>query len=194
MMMLRRSAGIWGPVAFCGAALLAARGQNGYSHRSHHISGLAARGERSAKIMIPGFLLLSTSSMLMPAPTPTLVRMARIAGATTIAAGLIQPSDRRCPQPGSDADATAADVGHGLASVATFLLWTAMPIVAFRQSGPRWYRFVSGAFGITSAVGFVAAGATTRTESPSKGVAQRAFLGSVFLWHFATAIRSIVRS
>ena len=59
--LIRHTAGIWGPVGFCGAAIIAARRHPGYSHVSHHVSGLAARGERSARVMIPGFLMLGES-------------------------------------------------------------------------------------------------------------------------------------
>jgi hypothetical protein len=193
MSLIRQTAGIWGPIGFCCAANAAARRQPGYSHRSHHMSGLAARGQRSATVMIPGFLALGASSLLMPTPNTTLARMARVAGLTTLAAGLIQVSEPRCPQPGTDPAATASDAGHALASIATFALWTAMPIVAHRQTGPAWYRVVSGALGLVSSAGLVAAGVTTRTESPHKGLAQRAFLGAVFAWHIATAISIVTK-
>lgn len=90
MGLVRAMSGVWGPVAFCGAAAIAARRQFGYSHRSHHVSGLAARGERSARWMIPGFVALGTSSLLMPTTDPTLTCLTRVAGATTIAAGLMR--------------------------------------------------------------------------------------------------------
>ena len=158
--LVRRTAGIWGPTVFCGAAVLAARRKPGYSHRSHHISGLAARGERSARVMVPGFLVLGLSSSVMPAPTETVRRLARAAGFATVAAGLVQPSAPSCPQPFLDPDATVSDVGHGVASVATFALWTAMPVTAFRQCEPGWFRSLSGALSIWTVTGFVAAGAT----------------------------------
>lgn len=193
MKLTRRTAGIWGPAAFCGAAIVAARRQPGYSHRSHHVSGLAAQGERSALVMVPGFLALGASSLLMPAPTTTLDRLARVAGATTIAAGLVRVSEPRCPQPGSDPAATTSDAGHGVASVATFALWTAMPILAGRHGGPRWYRFLSTVLGAAAIGGVVAAGTTTRMESPRKGLVQRAFLAVVFTWHVLTAIATLTR-
>lgn len=188
MGLVRRTAGVWGPTAFAGASALAARLQPGYSHQSHHVSGLAARGERSAAVMVPGFLALGVSSLLMPMPDPTLARLARLAGVTTIVAGVIPASQPRCPQPVTDPEATASDLGHGVASVVTFALWTAMPITAALHRGPRWYRRVSGALGVATVVAFVGAGATTRAESPHKGLAQRAFLSTVFAWHIATAV------
>jgi len=138
--------------------------------------------------MVPGFLALGTSSLLMPLPDPTLARFARIAGITTIVAGLIPASQPRCPQPVTDPEATVLDLGHGIASIATFAIWTAMPITAAVHRGPRWYRCVSGALGLASVVGFAAAGATTRSESPRKGLAQRGFLACIFTWHIATAV------
>jgi hypothetical protein len=143
--------------------------------------------------MIPGFVTLGTSSVLMPTPNAALTRMARVAGTTTIAAGLIQASDPRCPQPGSDPAATKSDVGHSLASIATFALWTAMPMVAHRHDGPVWYRRLSGELGMATLVGVVAAGFTTRNESRYKGLAQRAFLAVVFAWHTATMIATTTK-
>jgi len=151
------------------------------------VSGLAAAGERSAVVMVPGFVALGTASLVMPLPDPSLARLARAAGVTTIVAGLIPASQPRCPLPVTDPEATALDVGHGIASIATFALWTALPITAALHGGPRWYRCVSGALGLATVVGFVVAGATTRSESPQKGLAQRGFLACVFAWHIATA-------
>jgi hypothetical protein len=185
--LIRRTAGVWGPAAFAGAAVLAARRQPGYSHRANHVSGLAAQGERSASVMVPGFVALGTSSLVMPMPDPRLRRLARIAGITTIAAGLIPASQPRCPNPVSDPDATALDLGHSIASVATFVLWTAMPLTAALSPGPRWYRRTSALLGATAGAAFVAAGATTQADSANKGLAQRGFFAPVFAWHIATA-------
>ncbi len=188
-----RTAGIWGPIMFCGAAVLAARRQPGYSHRSHHISGLAARGERSATVMVPGFLVLGLSSAVMPVTSVTVRRLARMAGFATIVAGLVPASAPRCPQPFVDPEATASDVGHGVASLATFALWTAMPIVAFRQCQPGWFRSLSGALSLWTVTGFVSAGATRTDESAHSGLAQRAFLGGVFAWYGATTIADLAQ-
>jgi len=188
MMLIRRAAGLWGPMSFVGAAVAASRCQPGYSHRSHHVSGLAALGESSARIMIPGFLALGASSLLVDAPTQTLRRIERAAGITTIAAGLIRVSDPRCPQPGFDPSATSSDVAHGAASIATFALWTAMPFIAAQEFEPVWYRRVARVLGVSTLVMFVTAGLTTRVDSPRKGLAQRAFLMSVFAFQAATSL------
>lgn len=188
MRALRRTAGIWGPAAFAVAAVFAARRQPAYSHRSHHVSGLAASGASSAVVMLPGFLALGASGLMAEAPDPAVTRLVRAAGATTVLAGSIRVSDVSCPQPGRDPGATTADVGHGVASVATFVLWTVAPLVARRGAGPQWYRGASGALAGPILAGFVAAGATTLTRSRNTGIAQRAFLGSVFAWQVATAV------
>lgn len=143
--------------------------------------------------MVPGFVALGVSSLLMPTPTPTLTRLARVAGTATIAAGLIPASEPRCPQPGRDPAATASDVGHGVASVVTFMAWTAMPNVAGRHGGTGWYRAASRVLGAAAIAGFVSAGATTQMDSPRKGVAQRAFLGVVFAWYGVTAVATGAR-
>ena len=186
--LIRQLAGIWGPIGFCGAAAIAARRHPGYSHVSDHVSGLAARGERSARIMVPGFIVLGASSLLTSAPNAALTRLTRVSGMTTLAAGLIQVSDPRCPQPGRDPSATASDVGHGAASIATFVLWTAMPFAARRGVGSASYRLVNGVLVVAVPAGLVAAGITIRADSPHKGLAKRAFLAAVFAWHAATAI------
>ena len=189
--IVRRTAGIWGPTIFCGAAVMAARRQPGYSHRAHHISGLAAGGERSARVMVPGFLALGVSSSLMPTPTETVRRLAQAAGVATIVAGLVPVSAPSCPQPFTHPEATATDVGHAIASITAFALWTAMPITAFCQCEPGWFRSLSGALGMSTVAGFVAAGVTTNSQSPRTGLAQRAFVGAVVAWYGATAIAEL---
>lgn len=193
MGLLRQTAGIWGPAAFGAAAAIAAGRQPGYSHRTHHVSGLAAKGQRSATVMVPGFVALSASNLVAPRPDATLARLGRAAGVTALLAGLIQASTPACPRPGTDPEATAADVGHTLVSIATFGLWTAMPFVAARRPGPRWFRVTSRVAGVASLATLAAAGATTQTGSPSKGLAQRAFLGTVFTWQAAAAIDGLTR-
>jgi hypothetical protein len=186
-MMLRRTAGLWGPLTFAGAAVLAARHQPGYSHRRNHVSGLAATGEASAAFMIPGFVAVAAAQGVMPAPTRTLERMVRAAALTSLAAGVVRVSDPRCPQP-DDADATPADLGHAIASVATFALWTAMPFVAARDQGGGWYPGFARAISGPTVAAFVGAGVTTRFDLAVKGTAQRAFLATVFAFLAATSL------
>lgn len=137
--------------------------------------------------MIPGFVTLGAASLIMPMPSRGLVRLARLAGTTTIVAGIVQVSDPRCPRPGTDPRATRSDVGHSVASVVTFLAWAVMPAVASRLRGALWYRLMCGVLTVTGFTGMVGAAITTRRESSQRGVAQRAFLASVFAWHVATA-------
>ena len=144
--------------------------------------------------MIPGFLALGVSSLLVGAPVETLRRIERAAGITTIAAGLVRVSEPRCPQPGFDPSATRSDAGHGAASIATFVLWTAMPFVAAKELEPVWYRRMARMSRVSTLVLFVAAGVTTRADSSYKGLVQRAFLSSVFVFQAATAIATPAES
>ncbi len=187
---IRRTAGLWGPALFTIAAVVAARLQPGYSHRRLHISGLAASGERSAAVMIPGIITLGTATLVMPAPGATITTLTRIAGVGGIAAGAIPASQPRCPQPMIDPEATAADLGHGIAAVIAFTAWAALPLVTASQPGPTWYRTLSRVLRVTTAIGFVGAAVTTRLDSSIKGLVQRTFLGSVFTWYVATTFRS----
>ncbi len=187
--MWRRTAGLWGPLGFAAAAVAAARRQPAYSHRANHVSGLASLGERSASFMVPGFVTLAAGQAVLPAPTPTLRRLARAAAASTLLAGLVRVSDPRCPQPGFDPDATASDLGHALASIAAFVVWTTMPVVAARAfEVPGWYRRLALVAAAPTIATLVGAGVTTRLDSSSKGVAQRAFLASVCLFQAATGL------
>lgn len=58
--------GVWGPLAFTAAAIAAARRVRDYSHRRHHISGMAARGMPSASIMVPGFMAYGIAGLMQP--------------------------------------------------------------------------------------------------------------------------------
>jgi hypothetical protein len=187
----RRTAALWGTAGFTAASMIAPRLQPGYRHRSHHISGLAAKGQRSAIVMVPGFIALGSSQLLAPMPSRALTALSRLAGVTTLIAGVVPVSHPRCPQPGSDPEANRLDGGHMAASVATFALWTALPLIASKQNGPVWFRQASRLLGGASAVGLVGAAVTSRTESPVRGAVQRAFLATVFAWQLlAAAVRS----
>ena len=135
--------------------------------------------------MVPGFIGLAAAQGLLSAPTPALERMARVAAGTTVAAGLVRVSHPRCPQPGDD-DATASDLGHAIASIATFLIWAAMPVVAARDQAGGWHPRFAKAMVLPTAATLVGAGATTRLDSSFKGVAQRGLLASVFIFQAAT--------
>ncbi len=170
--MWKRTAGLWGPLGFSAATLLAARRQPSYSHQSNHVSGLASWGEQSASIMVPGFVALAAAQFVLPAPAPILRRLYRLAALTTALAGVVRVSDPLCPRPGVDTDATASDLGHGAASLVTFGLWTAIPVVASRQDElPRWYRRAARLAIAPTIATLIAAGVTTFRGSPSRGIA-----------------------
>ncbi len=137
--------------------------------------------------MVPGFVALAAAQGIVAAPTPALRRLVRVAAATTLAAGVIQVSDRSCPQP-DDPEATMSDLGHGAASIVTFVLWAAMPVVAARSDGHGWYPRLARVVTPPTIAAFVMAGATTRLDSPHKGVAQRTFLAMAFLFLGATGL------
>jgi hypothetical protein len=114
-------AGLWGPLVFGLSATAAGRRQLGYDHRSDYVSGLAARGTRSAPVMIPGFVALGTANLVTPSDDLVVSTLRRIAGAGTFAAGLLRCSDVRCPDPLTDPDATGSDAAHAAVSVAMFV-------------------------------------------------------------------------
>ena len=63
-----------------------------------------------------------------------------------------------------------------------------MPFIAAQEFEPVWYRRVARVLGVSTLVMFVTAGLTTRVDSPRKGLAQRAFLMSVFAFQAATSL------
>lgn len=187
----RRSAGLWGPAAFAAASLLGARRQPGYRHAVHHVSGLAAHGAPSAPVMIAGFGALGTAGLVMASGDRAVDPVLRVAGAATLAAGALRCSTPECPTPFVDDDVTPGDAGHAVASMVAFACWVALPAVGAARPGPRWYRRASAALAVTTALGWAAAGATTRRGSSRRGLAQRAFLASAFCWHGATSVRAL---
>ena len=187
----RDTAGVWGPAGFVLATLIGARRQTGYSHRRHHVSGLAAQHTRSAVVMIPGFMTLGTATLTMPSNHRGTRVLLRVAGAGTILAGGFRCSNMCCPAPTKDPDATAADSAHGIASIVTFVAWTLLPFVdAIHRRSPT-SRAITVGNGVATAVGFVVAGLTDRSDDPNKGIAQRVFLGSVFAWYITTAFQNL---
>lgn len=190
--------GIAGPVAFAVASVLAARRQPDYSPVRDHVSGLAALGTDSARIMVPGFLALGAGQLALADalarsnPPRGLATGVRVAGLTSMAAGLCQASSPECPLP-FEPEARPTDLAHGTASVATFLLWMALPMRAARRpeatSGwPGWHARLSRVLAVANLLAFAAAGATTGARSPYKGLAQRVFLGTALGWLVATSL------
>ena len=186
--------GAWGPAVFVVASAVAARRQPGYSHRRDHISGLAGRRTRSAVVMIPGFAALGVANLTMPGDHRSERVLLRVAGVSTILAGVFRCSDVRCPDPMRDPDATASDTVHAIASVVTFTAWTLLPFFDASHRRSPMARAIVLSHGVVTAAAFVAAGLTARGNHPNKGLAQRLFLGSVFAWHVSTAFPSRHRS
>ena len=114
----------------------------------------------------------------------------RAAGVGTLLAGVFRSSNVRCPDPTRDADATSEDAMHAAVSIATFIVWTALPFVDASQSGSTRARIGSLVLAVITAAGFAGAAATARSDDRRKGVAQRFFLGSVFARYVATAARA----
>jgi len=114
--------------------------------------------------------------------------LTRVCGIGVLIAGLVPASAPDCPRPGVDPEARRIDTIHTLASVATFVGWTARPIVASRGEARRWFRRVSAVFAVTSVLGLVFAGVTTQRNSAQRGIAQRVFLVSVFGWQLIASL------
>src|SRR5690242_4375750 len=126
-----------GPAAFFGAAIKGGRQESGYSHRDEPMSALAAYGTASGPVMVAGFLGLAASTFLLGramrgSRMPGAVAgMMQLAGVTIAGAGLARCSDRTCPTRGLDnGDPKLTDDLHVAFSAPTFMLWTAMPLVA----------------------------------------------------------------
>ena len=177
----RDAAGIWGPSAFAAAAVIGGRRQPGYSHSRQHVSGLAAQNTRSAVVMLPGFVAYGAASLVAPADGTLERVLLRVAGTGTVLAGLARCSDVRCPDPTRDPEATPADSVHAAVSILTFVAWTSLPFVEARRASSAAGRVLATANGAVTAVCFVAAGLRASRDTARKGVAQRAFLGSVAL-------------
>ena len=113
-------------------------------------------------LMVPGFVALAVSNLVMPMRSTGAVVLTRACGLGVLTAGLIPASTPDCPRPGVDPEATRIDTIHTVASVATFAAWTARPIMAAHADGPQWFRRVSAVFAVTNVVTLVYAGVTTR--------------------------------
>ena len=188
----KSTTGLWGPAAFAAATAVGAARQPGYDHRRFHISGLAAHGARSAPVMIPGFITLGIAGWVLPGTGPARP-LVRVAGVGTVLAGVFRCSDVRCPDPTRDPEATTEDAVHAAVSIVTFIVWTALPFVDASRAGSTRARVGNLLLGAITAAGFAGAAATTRSDDPRKGLAQRLFLGAVFARYIATAARATSR-
>lgn len=192
-------ASLSGPGAFAAAAWIGGRMEPGYRARDEPISALAARGTRSAPVMVPGFLGLSAGSFALarelrgtaaaPRPVPGLLALA---GLTVAGAGLARCSDRSCPtRMLGDTVVTRSDDLHAAFSAATFALWVGIPLVAARRAGaadPR-YRSWSRRLGVSTLVLLVGGGMLARDPAGvGSGAAQRAMLTSALAWYPLAAL------
>jgi len=191
MRWFRRSAGVWGPLSFGMASVLAVRRHPGYSQVGDHVSGLAAHRAPSAAVMLSGFASLGTTSLVMDTPSRAVRRLLRTAGVATLAAGAFRASTPACPTPFVDTDVETTDIAHAAASMIAFVCWLALPITSALPPGPSWYRRLSTALAFATAVTYSLAGVTTRHHSARKGLAQRAFLTTVSLWYAATTFQTL---
>jgi Protein of unknown function (DUF998) len=144
--------------------------------------------------MIPGFMTLGAATLAMPSHHRVQRALLRVAGVGTILAGGFRCSDVSCPDPARDPEATAADSAHEIASTVTFVAWTLLPFVDASDRRSPTSRAIVVGNGVATAVGFITAGLTDRSDDPNKGIAQRLFLGSVFAWYVTTSVQRLSRS
>lgn len=182
-----------GPALFGAGAAIGARSVPGYRQRDEPISALAAAGSPAAKFMVPAFVALGVGTLglgreiRLTRALPSHVHvMLSVAGATTAGAGLARCSSRDCPSRFlGDANATVADELHGVFSMATFLLWIALPAAsahATRHSAPAFARR-SGILAGATLVAWLTTGLLVSRRSPRwVGAAQRLMVLAALSW------------
>jgi hypothetical protein len=140
--------------------------------------------------MVPGFLALGLAGLVMPASRRTrpLVRATAVG---TVLAGAFRCSDVRCPDPFRDPEATTEDAAHAASSIVTFIVWAALPFVDASEAGSTRARLGNMLLGTMTAIGFVGAAVTARSDHPRKGLAQRFFLGAVLSRYAFAGSRAI---
>ena len=173
--------------------MVGARRVPGYSHQRNHISGLAAQGMPSAPLMVPGFLALGLSGIVMPIPDPVVQRLVRTAGLATIGAGLARCSSVDCPMPTLDEDVTSSDVAHSVMSMVAFGIWTAIPTLTAVRSGRRGYRRASAVLAAMTWIAFWFNSRAIRRRSDRRGLAQRLFFAPVFVWYSLTSYEATTK-
>jgi hypothetical protein len=183
-----------GPAAFATGAVVGARLEPGYSHADEPMSALAAKGTRSARVMVPAFLGLAVGTLgaaralrgtrVAPRPVPALITLA---GLTTAGAGLARNSDRSCPTRWlGDEGATRSDDLHAWFSAATFALWITIPLVAARRAtdASAVYRAWSRRLGGATLVALLVNGRLARSESQRwSGATQRLMVACALSWY-----------
>jgi hypothetical protein len=196
--MRRLLPAVAGPTAFGLASVLGARRVRGYRHRDEPMSALAAQRCAGSPFMIPGFLALGGSTWSLARALdgtslpPSVPRMMRLAGVSTVLAGLARQSDRSCPvRFMGDDNVKLTDDLHVLFSVPVFTLWIAMPFVtAARGRGLRPVdRRRSLALGLAALAGQMWTSALIRKQSETwGGAAQRFTVASALAWYPVAAI------
>jgi hypothetical protein len=189
---------IVGPAAFTTAAVFSGRRVSGYSHRDEPVSALAAKKSDAAPVMVMGFLGLAAGSFalgrrLRGTRLPNgISKMLRFSAVTTALAGLAQCSDRSCPSRFlGDTSATHSDELHGIFSMATFVSWIAMPLLAATRGTnlQRKDRVGSLAVGLTAFAGWLGTGLLVRRRAPTwTGAAQRVMVASALVWYPLAAV------
>jgi Protein of unknown function (DUF998) len=111
---------------------------------------------------------------------------------TTVLAGVARCSDRSCPvRVLGDANATLSDDVHGASSMATFVLWGAMPLVAASR-GRRMrsaYRGASAVLGVVTAAAWLGTGVLVRRRAARwTGVGQRVMVCAALSWFPVAAL------
>jgi hypothetical protein len=144
---VRAIAGIAGPVAFSGAWIAASLLQTGHSAAGVQISGLAAPDARDPWIMIAGFAALGGCSVAFgsalrealggPARAGPAPRLIQVAGALTVAAGLLRRDRMLLASPAGESWHSHA---HDMVSLLIYTALVAAPVLlALRLRGdPGW--------------------------------------------------------
>jgi hypothetical protein len=186
------------PACFGLAAAFGARRVPGYRHRDEPMSALAAKNCDGARLMVPGFLGLSASTLALagalrstrvPKSVPV---MMRAAGFGIAVAGLARQSDRSCPvRFAGDENVTLSDDLHVLSAMVVFGSWIAMPLVTAARG--RALRPVDRrralALGLVAVAGQVWTSVLMQRDAERwGGIAQRVSVGAALGFYPVVAI------
>jgi hypothetical protein len=192
------AAALIGPAAFGLGAVAGARRVSGYRHRDEPMSALAAKDCAGAPVMVPAFLTLAASSVLLGRRVtgsrvpPAVATMMQISGAGVALAGIARQSDRSCPARfKGDANVTLSDDLHVLFSMCAFGPWMAMPFVMAargRALHPS-HRLAALTLGTVGLGGQVWTAALIRRNAPAGGgTAQRVTVAAALAFYPLVAL------